>query len=172
MPTRMMLEIKYLDSTEATIHLGARLSTFGSEGSYTSVSWIKKNSKYGDLTAIGEALLRELHTLSGVHAMFGQYGLLVQVPRVFDLVDTLYEIMEMVGRAVNDDVEFGATLGEDAFTKPEFTLNPTREQFSENIERMLAELRQHSVRDIAEAHHLIERLTSLIGRAVSLTGFR
>lgn len=163
MSTRMMLEIKYLNSTEVTIHLGARLTTFGSSGSYTSVSWIKENSEYGDLTAVGEALFEELKTLGGVHAMYGQYGLLVQVPQIFDLTDILFEIMGMVGRAVNDDIEFGATLGEDAFTKPEFVLSPTREQFGENIERLLAELRRHSNRDIAEAHHLIERSESMVG---------
>ena len=74
----------------------------------------------------------------------------------------------MVRDAVSDDVEFGTTLGEDAFTKPEFITNPTREEFGANIERSLEELRQHSTRDIAEAENLVERLESLIKTAKEL----
>jgi hypothetical protein len=39
-------------------------------------------------------------------------------------------------------VAFATTLGDDAFTEPEFVLNPTREEFENNVAGVLYELRQ------------------------------
>lgn len=160
-----MLEIKYLSFAEVTIHLDSRLTTYGSAGSYASISWIREYSEPDSITPVGEALLKELQILNDADVMYGNYALKIRVPEIFDPIDVVFEIMGMVGRAVDDDIEFGTTLSKDAFTKPEFILNPTREQFDENIERSLAELRQHSTQDIAEAKYLIERLISLIEQA-------
>ena len=158
-----MLEVKYLDSTEVTIHVDTKLIHRGDVGSYTSYGWLTENSR-DPLTEVGKRLHERLATLPGAHPMYGQYGFMLQVPSIHDLTD----VLNMVRDAVSDDVEFGTTLGEDAFTKPEFITNPTREEFGANIERSLEELRQHSTRDIAEAENLVERLESLIKTAKEL----
>lgn len=159
MPTRMMLELKYIDSTEVTVHLDVMLLHGGSPGSYSSIDWIEKYSESDPFTEIGTKLREQLETLSGVHVMYGQYGFTAQVPAVFDLVNILFDILLKVTIAVDDDILFATTLGDDAFTKPEFVTNPNRQTFGENIDTMLVELRQRKSRAVMEAERTIEWLT-------------
>ena len=91
--------------------------------------------------------------------MYGQYSFMAQVPAVFDLVDTLFDILLTVTRALDDDINFGVTLGDDAFIKPEFVTNPDRRMFGASIDAMLEELRQRRSRAVIEAEQTIERLT-------------
>lgn len=164
MPTRMMLELKYIDSTEVTIHVDAMLLNRGSSGSYSSPGWLEEGE--GDpYTEVGHMLREKVEVLPGVSVMYGQYGFMVRVPSVFDLVDTLYAVYLGVVYAVDDDVLFATTLGDDAFTKPEFVKNPSRQAFGENIDTMLVELRQRKGRAVIEAEQTIERLTHLLEEA-------
>ena len=169
MSTKMVLEIRYLNSTEANVHLDVMLLVNGSVDCYSNMEWIKRHGAIAPLTGVGIQLEAQLQTVSGIEVMWGKYGLLVNVPKAYDLINTLYEVMNVIRDVVDEDIEFGTTLGKDAFTRPKFILNPTREQFHANIERMLAELRKHSTRDIAEARSLIGRLNSLVRRAESST---
>ena len=162
MPTRMMLELKYIDSTEVTIHLNAMLLHHASAGCYASTGWLDKQEETDPFTRVGRKLREQLDTLSGLHVMYGQYSFMAQVPAVFDLVDTLFDILLTVTRALDDDVDFGVTLGDDAFIKPEFVTNPDRRMFGVSIDAMLEELRQRKSRAIIEAEQTIERLTRIL----------
>lgn len=159
MSTRMMLELKYIDSTEVTIHLDAMLLHLGSAGSYASPDWLGRQNENDPFTEFGHKLREQLETLIGVHVMYSQYGFMAQVPAVFDLVDVLFDILLKVTLAVDDDILFATTLGDDAFIKPEFITNPSRLPFGENINTALVELRQRESRAITEAEDTIERLT-------------
>src|SRR5687768_15475979 len=97
MSTRIMLELRYINSSEVTLHLDAKLLHQGSPNAYTSVSWLMEHNE-GDVpfTVIGSALLSEFSTLSGVHVMFSQYGFMLQVATIFDLGDVLWDIVQKV----------------------------------------------------------------------------
>ena len=165
MSTRMMLELKYINSTEVTIHLDAKLLHRGSAGSYISAGWLDEQSENNPFTEIGQKLREQLEALNGVHVMYTQYGFMAQVPAVFDLVDVLFDILLKITIAVGDDILFATTLGDDAFTKPEFITNPNRQAFGENIDTMLVELRRRKSVAVIEAERTIQRLASTLEEA-------
>lgn len=168
MATRMMLELRYINSTEVTIHLDAKLMRHGGTGSYISPDWARENAQDSDpFTEVGSKLLESLATLSGVSVMYGGYGMMVRVPEVFDIQDVLWDVLQKVRDVLEDDIQFATTLGDDAFTKPEFITNPDREAFEDNINTMLAELRQRNSQAVVEAERTIERLSETIAQARS-----
>lgn len=159
MPTRMILELRSIDRPEVTIHLDAMLLHHVSADCYTSPGWLSEQNETDPFTEVGHKLREQLETLSGLHVMYGQYGFVARVPEVFDLVDVLFDILLMATIALDDDIDFGVTLGEDAFIKPEFATNPDRRMFGASIDAMLEELRQRRSRAVIEAEQTIERLT-------------
>ena len=161
MPTRMILELQSIDRPQVTIHLDAMLLHHVSAGCYISPGWLSKQNETDPFTEVGHKLREKLETLSGLHGlhvMYGQYGFVARVPEAFDLVDVLFDILLMATIALDDDIVFGVTLGEDAFTKPEFATNPDRRMFGANIDAMLDELRRRKSREVIEAEQTIERL--------------
>ena len=162
MSTRMMLELQSIDRAEATVHLDAMLLHHGSAGYYTSSGWPGEQLENDPFTEVGHKLREQLETLSGVDVMYGRYGFMAQVPAIFDLVDALFDILMMVTVALDDDIDFGVTLGDDAFTKPKFVTNPDRRMFGASIDAMLVELRRRRGRAVIEAVHTIEELTRIL----------
>lgn len=142
----MMLELQHIRSIWVTVHLDVKLMRSGSPGTYVAPSNARNNSDGNLFTPIGDELAQALSRLSGIHVMYGQYDMIVQVPPVLDFRDVIWDIQQQIAAVLSDDILFTTTLGDDAFERPPFIENPDRQTFIENINGALAELRQRSQR--------------------------
>jgi hypothetical protein len=139
----MMLELRYIDSAETLVHFDIEVLKQGSVSCYANPEWLdEQNPDHDPFTRFGRRLRKELETVAGAEVMYSKYGLDVEVARSFDLVNVLFDIYRGVQFAAENSVAFATTLGDDAFTEPEFVLNPTREEFENNVAGVLYKLRQ------------------------------